>query len=195
MSAAAGDVLGGLPQAVHGVRGDDRIGDVHALQQVAQGGDLVALGRHRELTDDRACGVVERGHQVRGTGRGAGTAHGLAVEGDDASTGQVSDSGGHPSGQPGVQVVGVQLGQGAPDRGLRGKGLVGADPDAGQRVPGRVVGPFSNREEGPRAGQHRRLRQGEHRRQVVPYPARVARVRYLGEHLHQRSTGQSSGGR
>ena len=62
-----------------------------SVQQITQGGDLVALGRHRELADHRAGGLVERGYQVRRTVGGAGAAQGLAVDGDHPPPGQVCE--------------------------------------------------------------------------------------------------------
>ena len=195
VAAPAGDVTGGVPLAMHRICGDDGVGDVHAVQQVPQGGDLVAFGGHRELADHRARGLVERGHQVRGSGGGAGAADGLAVHGDDPPPGEVSNPGGHPSGQPGIQVVGVQQGQGAAHRGLRRQQLVRADSDAGQHVPVCVLGPLGDRQQGPGPGQHRSLGQREQCRQAVSHAAGIARVGHLCEHLHQLSTRQHSNGR
>lgn len=65
--AAVGDVGGGFLLPVHRVGRGDGVGDVHGLQQVAQCGDLVVLGRDRELTQ-HAPAVLERGDQVWGPG-------------------------------------------------------------------------------------------------------------------------------
>jgi len=58
VAAPPGDVVGGLPLAVHRICGDDGAGDVHAVQQIPQRGDLVALGGYREQAEDGAGGLV-----------------------------------------------------------------------------------------------------------------------------------------
>jgi hypothetical protein len=49
---------------VHGIGGDDRPGNVYAVQQRGEHGDLVRLRGHVSLSQDRAAGVVESRQQV-----------------------------------------------------------------------------------------------------------------------------------
>ena len=49
---------------VQRVRGDDRIGDLDAVQQRGEQGDFVGLGAHLDLAQHHAMGVIERGEQV-----------------------------------------------------------------------------------------------------------------------------------
>jgi len=62
--------------------------------------------------------VVQSGQQARHRASTAGAAQALAVDGDDPLPVDLADLGEHPGPDPGVDVVGVQGGHGAPDRGL-----------------------------------------------------------------------------
>ena len=56
--------VGVLTLGVHGVGGQHPAGQVQALQERLEPGDLVGLGVHVALAEDRAGGVVHRGEQV-----------------------------------------------------------------------------------------------------------------------------------
>jgi hypothetical protein len=56
--------VGVLTLGVHGVGGQDPPGQVQALQQRLEPGDLVGLGVDVDLGQDAAAGVVHRGQQV-----------------------------------------------------------------------------------------------------------------------------------
>lgn len=60
------------------------------------------------------------------------------VVGDHGAPGQVPDPGGHPRCDAGVEVVAVEVGPGAPDRGLRRQAHLWVDSQPG---PNRVRAP------------------------------------------------------
>ena len=62
--AAPGKVAGVLPLGVQSVSGDDRAGDVQAVQQLGEHRDFVGLGAHLHLPQHHAMTVVESGEQV-----------------------------------------------------------------------------------------------------------------------------------
>jgi hypothetical protein len=53
-----------LALGVQSISGDDRIGDVQAVQQGTEHGDLVGLGAHLHLAQHRAMSMVASGEQV-----------------------------------------------------------------------------------------------------------------------------------
>ena len=59
--ALAGQVLGVGALGVQGVRGGDRPGQVDAVQQRGEQGDLVGFRFDVDLPQDHAAGVVKRG--------------------------------------------------------------------------------------------------------------------------------------
>lgn len=66
------------------VGGDDRAGDVQAIQQRGKSVDLIGLCVHRGLSQDSAGLLVQSSEQVhRAAIVAAGAAGGLAVQGDD----------------------------------------------------------------------------------------------------------------
>jgi hypothetical protein len=86
-----GQQVGGAPSGdqpvgvgvlgVHGVGGDDPPGKVQPLQQRPELGDLVGLGVHLDLGQDRTGAVVHHRQQVHlQTGVVAAAAQGLAVD-------------------------------------------------------------------------------------------------------------------
>ena len=62
--AAPGQVGGVLTLGVQSIGGDDRIGDVQAVQQGGEHGDLVGLGAHLHLAQHRPMSMVVGGEQV-----------------------------------------------------------------------------------------------------------------------------------
>ncbi len=86
--------VGVLTLGVHGVGGQHPAGQVQALQERLEPGDLVGLGVHVALAEDRAGGVVHRGEQVDLLlAVVAAAAEGLAVDGDRLPR-RVGDGGG-----------------------------------------------------------------------------------------------------
>lgn len=170
--APTGDVLGPLALAVQRVRGEHDIGQVELLQHDGQGGDLVALGRHRELAGHGGGVVAQRGQQLRHHIIGCGSAaHQLAVHCDHPPTRDVSDPGRDPRSYPRVQVIGVEAGQRAPDRGFRREPQFGRDSQACQRIPSSVTGPLVDRDQRPGPRRDRSLGDRQDRGRPVPDPA------------------------
>jgi hypothetical protein len=62
--ATAGEVADMAPLGVQRVGGDDRPGDVHAVQQRAERVDLIGLPVHHGLPEHDTGGGVERGQQM-----------------------------------------------------------------------------------------------------------------------------------
>jgi hypothetical protein len=62
--AATVQVLGVGALGVQRVGGDDRIGNVHPVQQRGEHRDLVGLGVHIHLPEHHAMGMVKGGEQV-----------------------------------------------------------------------------------------------------------------------------------
>jgi hypothetical protein len=134
---------------------------------------LVAFRGDGDLSEHGAVGVVERGDQVRGgRRRGAGAAHGLAVQGDHLPTVHHVAAGPQPRPEHPVQRVGVQpREQFAQGRLVRRH----PQPDPGQVLIGQVGGPLPDGGERAGPGQHRGHRDREHPCQGVADPTRVAR--------------------
>ena len=198
--------VGVLALGVHGVGGDHGAGEVHAVQQRLEPGDLVGGGVHLGLGQDRVAGVVHRREQVhRQPGVMAAAAQGLAVDRDrppPRRPGWGSLLVGQPAADDQVQRVRVDAGQ-HPARGR----LAGWPPDPAQRVAahpkrgqdrrGRVGGPLADRGQGPGAGQHRGDRHGQHHAQRMPSATPLAWVGDLGEGVEQAAAlaGCQRGGR
>ena len=71
-AALAGQVLSMGALGVQGIGGDDRPGQVNAVQQRGEHRDLVRLGPDIDLAQDHAVSVIEGGQQVPpGTARHA----------------------------------------------------------------------------------------------------------------------------
>jgi hypothetical protein len=172
---------------VHRVHGDDHIGEIEGGQECSHGGDLVALRRGRQLAEHGAGGVVERGDQVRRRGGGgAGTTHGLAVDGDHPATGHDPGPGPGPHERTdrGVEDVGVEAGEHAPER----RSVRGGDP--GQPEPGHLLraevpGPLPDRGVRAGTGNHRAHPQREDHRQLMPNTPPAPRIGNTGQHLDQ----------
>jgi hypothetical protein len=64
MGVAPGQVGGVVTLSMQGTGGDDRAGDVHAVQQRAEQGNLAGLCAHLHLAQDRAMSMVQGGEQV-----------------------------------------------------------------------------------------------------------------------------------
>ena len=64
MGAAAGQVGGVAALGVHGVRGDDRTGDVDAVQQHGEPGNLIRFDAHLHLAQDGAVSMIQGSQQV-----------------------------------------------------------------------------------------------------------------------------------
>jgi hypothetical protein len=167
-------------------------GEVQAVQQRPELGDLIRLAVHPGLGEDAAAGVVHHGEQVGlWVAVLAATAQGLAVDGDRLAR-RVGRRqwgwllGGQPGADGAVQGVWVDAGQHAahgrlggwlPGAGQR----VAAGPERGQDLAGRVAGPLADGGQGPRAGQHRADRDAEQADQSMPSATSLAGVGDLGE--------------
>jgi hypothetical protein len=82
------EVLGVRALGVYGIGGQDRAGDVDAVQKCCEHGDFVGLGFHVDLAQDHPVDVVERGQQMPSRAAGdTGSAQGLPVDGDPAPVG------------------------------------------------------------------------------------------------------------
>ena len=77
--------LGGGAVGVLRVGGDHGPGKVQGVEQGLEPGDLVGLGVHVALGEDRAGGVVHAGKQVDTIPGAAGAADGLALDRDRPS--------------------------------------------------------------------------------------------------------------
>src|ERR1035437_11137056 len=64
VSAPTEQVLGVGPLGVQGVGGDDRIGDVEAIQQRPKSVDLIGFKVHGALSQDDSADLVDGGEQV-----------------------------------------------------------------------------------------------------------------------------------
>ena len=64
MYAAPGQAGGVAALGVHGVRGDDRPGDVDGLQQDGEHRDFVGLRSYLHLAQDGAMNMIEGSQQV-----------------------------------------------------------------------------------------------------------------------------------
>ena len=147
VGAPTEDELRGVVLRVHGIDRQDRARQVgERLQQLAHRGDLVALGVHGDLAEDRADAVRQGRDQVRGLpGLAPRAADGLAVDRDDQPA-----AGSHgPGVQPGtknlVEQVSSYQGERAPVRGLLRRAAVCAQP--GQHLRARVGRPLPDRGE------------------------------------------------
>jgi hypothetical protein len=187
--------LGVLALGMHGIGRHDGVGQVQALQQRPEPGDLVGGVIHLGLCQDRAGGVVHRRQQVHRRGVVvAAAAQGLAVHRDRPTRPAGCRRsrawgwllGGQPSADGLVQRGGADAGQHTAHGRLGGWGeragqRVAAGPERGQDRRGRVLGPFADRGQGPGAGQDRTDRDGEHAGQEVSSAAAVAGVGDVGE--------------
>jgi hypothetical protein len=159
--------LGGLRVGLERIGGDHDLGKVERGQQRGEGGDLLGGAADLTLGQHRAGGMLHRRqqmHRAAVTVGWVGAAQRLAVDGHRPPP---AGPGRHgrpvPVGQPGAdgagQRVWVQAGKGAADGGLGRDGEVAGGVVAGaQRGPdglGRVGGPFGDRGDRPRSGQHR----------------------------------------
>jgi hypothetical protein len=191
-----GGVLGGdqpvgmLALAVERVGSDHGVGEVQAVQQRPELGDLIGLAVHFGPGEDTAAGVVHHGEQVDlRVAVVAAAAQGLAIDRDRPARRAGCRwrprcrrgwlLAGQPSADGAVQGVGVDAGQHAVHCRLGGW-LPGAGPrvaagrERGQDLTGRVAGPLADGGQGPRAGQHRADRDAEHANQLVPSATPVA---------------------
>jgi hypothetical protein len=202
--------LGVLTLGVERIGGDDGVGEVQAVQQRPEPGDLVGGGLDIGLGEDGAAGVVHRCQQVGlRLAVMAAAAQGLAIDGDPPMRPAARRSRarwwvlvGQPRADGAVQRVGVDAGQDAahgrlrwwpPHTGQR----VAAHPEHGQDRPGGIRGPLADRGQGSGAGQHRGDRDAEHADQRVPSAAPLAGVGELGEVVEQAAAlvGCQRGGR
>ncbi|MFI0226370.1 hypothetical protein [Streptomyces lydicus] len=78
---------------VHRIGGDDDAAQVDPVQQRGEGGDFVALRGDLALGDHGLAGVERGGEQVDGLAVGAGSAHGLAVDGQTTRVSPGSSTG------------------------------------------------------------------------------------------------------
>ena len=62
--SATVQVGGVLPLGVQRIGGDDRIGDLDAVQQGGEQGDLIGLGAHVYLAKHHAMAMIEGSEQV-----------------------------------------------------------------------------------------------------------------------------------
>jgi hypothetical protein len=192
--------VGVLALGVERIGSDHGIGELQAVQQRPELGDLVGLAVHPGLAQDASGGVVHHRQQMHLRGAVvAAAAQGLAVDRDRpmrrvARRRQACWWGWLLAGQPGtdgaVQRVGVDAGQDPAHGRLRwwlpGAGQrVSAHPKRGQHLPGRVAGPLTDGGQRPRAGQHRADCDAEHADQWMSSAAPVAGVGDLGEVAEQ----------
>ena len=184
-AALGGQVLGVAALGVHRVRGDHRPGQVDAIQQRREHGDLVRLRLDIDLPEDHAAGVLERGQQVPARTVGhARSAQCLAVRRDHAAAAwRRSGALLGPGADRVVQGISVQILQGAAERGLARHHA--GDPEHVQGGLVSVGGPFRDCRERPGAGQHRAHRQAQDHRQPVTQPASCARAGDRGQHRQQ----------
>jgi hypothetical protein len=132
---------------MHRISGDDRTGDVNAVQQHREHRDLVRLRAHVHLAQDGATGVVEGSQQVlAGFGATGRTAQRLAVHRDDPP-GSRPWPGGllRPGAGQVIESIRVQALQGPPERRLRWHHA--RDSQHAQGLLVRIRGPFRDRPE------------------------------------------------
>ena len=97
VGSASGEVGGVAALGVQGVRGDEGVGDVQAVQQRSERRYLVGLSVHAGLGEHCPGGGVERSEQVhRAPVICAGAAHGLPVHGDDPTSRAETGPAGEP---------------------------------------------------------------------------------------------------
>ena len=187
-----------LALGVERVRRHHLPGQVQALQQWPELGDLVGLAVHLGLGQDPAGGVVHRRQQVHlRAGVVAAAAQGLAVDRDRPPRRAARRSRplrwvlvDQPGADGAVQRVGVDAGQHAAHGRLPGRPegagqRVTARPERGQDRPRRIRRPLADRGQRLGAGQHRSHRHGQHHAQRMPSAASPARVGDLGEVVEQ----------
>jgi hypothetical protein len=170
---------------VQGIRGDHRPGQVDAVQQRGEHGDLVGLGLDADLPQNHAVPVIERGQQVpSGLARRGGSAQCLAVDRDHPPrAGRRCGALLGPGAGRVIQRVSVQVLQGPPEG-----GLARHYPGDPERIPGRLVrvrSPLGDRGERPGAGQHRAHRQAQDHRQLVTDAAARAGIGDRRQHRQQ----------
>jgi hypothetical protein len=147
-------------------------------------GDLVALGVHGDLPEDRADAVGQGRGRVRGLPvLVLRSPDGLAVDGDHQPA-----AGPHsPRPQPGtenlVQHVSADQGERPPEGGLVRRAARRAE--CGRHVRPGIVGPLPDRGERPRSRDHRRDPGGQQPGRRMPPPAPFPRVRDLGQEIEQ----------
>lgn len=155
---------------MHRVAGHDRSGQVDAVQQGLEAGDLVRLGLDVNLSQDDGGRVVDGRQEVNlPVVRAGGTAQGLAADRDRSQRlpASLRASGGQPAADDPVQYIAVDLGQDPADRGLArgpvaaGEGVAaGAEP--GQDLLRGISRPLADRQQRGRAGRDRGGTDGEH---------------------------------
>ncbi|MEV8593619.1 hypothetical protein [Streptomyces sp. NPDC052012] len=106
VAAGGHDVSGVGALRVHRICGDDDTAQVDPVQQRGRGRDFIALRGDLTPGDHGLAGVQRGGEQVDGCAVGAGSAHGLAVDGqaDQRVAGFVDRVRGVP-GEPGAHGV------------------------------------------------------------------------------------------
>lgn len=136
---------------MHGIDGDDDIGEVEEFQEPLYCWDLVGLRGHRELPDHCTGALVEGGDKVRrGRGLRPRTTHGLAVQADHATRSDSVGAGPHQRADQLVEEIGIEAGKHPSDGRLIRDRLAGnpEDPEGLERLVGH---PFTDRDERPRA--------------------------------------------
>ena len=195
--APARDDLRGITLRVQGIDRDDRACQVsERLQQVPDGGNLIALRVHGDLAEHGADAVRERCDQVRGLPVPAlRAADGLAVDRDHQPAACPPRPRPQPRAEDPVEHVRADQGERAPERRLLRRPACRAEP--GQHLLAGVGGPLPDRGERPRPRDHRRHPDGQQPGEGMPPPAPLPRVRDLGKEVKQVPAAGSShrGGR
>jgi hypothetical protein len=139
----------------------------------------------------QAGGVLQCGEQVDLAALRSGrAAQAFAVHCEAAQPGRLRATVGEPASDRPVQRVAVDTGQQSADRGLGGQDPPGQKrirvrTDLFQHIPRGIGDPFADCQQRGRSGQHRARGESEHDGQAVAHPARVTRVRHLGQPLQQ----------
>ncbi len=208
--ATAVQVLGVLPLRVQGISGDDETGHIgDRVEKRGEHGDLVALLSDLDLTQrDPAVMIQARHHHPRPLLTVARTPQRLPVNRDRATWRSSSpparprarrprpcglDTPGQPSTDRGVEPITGERRERPPDRGRVRR----ADLHPAQRVINRVTdrasGPFSDRGERTRAGDHRAHRHEQDHREPMPHTPFLAWVRHRLQHLQQQTFSLGAG--
>jgi hypothetical protein len=177
---AVHEELGGLRVGLQRVGGDHGAGEVEAVKQRGEGGDLTRRAGHLALGQHRAGGVVHGGQQMDlPAAWGASATQGLAVDRDRPSplVGALPVAVGQPCADRGGQGLGVKLGKGAADRGFAGDrphpvagARIAAGSERGTYGLGCVGGPLGDRGDRPGARQDRSSGQHQDGDQRVTAP-------------------------
>ena len=151
--AGGGDLFGGVGLGVHGIDGDDDVGEVEEFQESLYCWDLITFRGDRELPDHCAGALVESGDQVRCCrGLGPCTTHGLAVQGDHATRCDSVGAGPHKRADVLVEEVGIEAGEHPSDgRFVRARRC--GDPEDPEGLDRLVGDPFTDRDERLRAAE------------------------------------------